>query len=306
MRNKLVCGLAGAVFSLAASGSAFAADMAVKAPPSPPPAPVYNWTGFYVGLNVGYGWADPSTDIAATETFLSGVGVFGGPGFPSTASFADSNKARLEGVVGGIQLGYNYQLSPRFVTGFETDIQFADQKGSGALTDLFSQAVCNNIKGTVCLGTLPLNGTAATVYEAKIKWFGTARGRLGVLFNDILFYGTGGLAFGGVSVSGITNVSTTLNAIVTPASTAFSASKTNVGFSVGAGMEGKLTSWLSPNWSWKVEYLYLDLGSVNVAAPFPPVLVTGFLPVTPFAGSLTTHTHFTDNIVRVGLNYQFH
>ena len=100
MRNKFTSSLAGAVFSFAASGLAVAADMPVKAPPPPAPAPVYNWTGFYVGLNVGYGWADPSTDIAATETFLSGVGVFGGPGFPSTASFADSNKARLEGVVG--------------------------------------------------------------------------------------------------------------------------------------------------------------------------------------------------------------
>jgi outer membrane immunogenic protein len=45
MHNKLISGLAGAAFSFAASGLAFAADMPVKAPPAPPPTPVYNWTG---------------------------------------------------------------------------------------------------------------------------------------------------------------------------------------------------------------------------------------------------------------------
>jgi outer membrane immunogenic protein len=56
MRNSLTSSLVGAAFSFAASGLAFAADMAVKAPPSPPPAPVYSWTGWYIGGNVGGGW----------------------------------------------------------------------------------------------------------------------------------------------------------------------------------------------------------------------------------------------------------
>ena len=290
---------------------ASAADLPRKAPTHlAPSALVYSWTGFYVGLNVGYGWADPSTDIAGTDAVITGVGVGGGSGFPSNGSFAASHKAHLDGVIGGVQLGYNYQLSSQFVAGFETDIQLADQKGSGAPNDPFSQPVCTVIAAVTqtCEGTAPLNGTATTVYEAKIRWFGTARGRLGVLFNDILFYGTGGLAYGGVSISAVTTVSGTFlpNFPVIPASTAFSNSKTNVGFSVGAGMEGKLTSWRLPNWSWKVEYLYLDLGSVDTAGPFPPAVLSNFFLASPsLSGSLTTHTHFTDNIVRVGLNYKF-
>ena len=54
MRKSLISVFAGAGFSLAASGLALAADIVVKAPP--PPAPVYGWTGFYVGGNIGYSW----------------------------------------------------------------------------------------------------------------------------------------------------------------------------------------------------------------------------------------------------------
>ena len=62
-------------------------------------------------------------------------------------------------------------------------------------------------------------------------------------------------------------------------------------------------------WTWKVEYLYVDLGSLDTAAPFPGVFVPGGNPLfpstSPFTGAITTHTRFTDNIVRVGLNYKF-
>jgi outer membrane immunogenic protein len=67
-------------------------------------------------------------------------------------------------------------------------------------------------------------------------------------------------------------------------------------------MEGRFSYWLTPNWTWKLEYLYLDLGSVDTA---PTPFAVG-MPGVVTAGTFTTHTHFTDNIVRVGLNYQFH
>src|SRR5262249_34862023 len=157
-------------------------------------------------------------------------------------------------------------------------------------------------------------------YEAKIEWFGTVRGRLGYLVNDqVLLYATGGLAYGRVELSGVTNVNgsvvdpfnppgSQVFPFVAPGTSAFSASRTNVGWTAGAGIEGRFAYWLPPNWTWKLEYLYLDLGSVDTVSPFPPAIPSN--PVgggaTPFAGPMTTHTHFTDNIVRVGLNYQFH
>jgi len=74
---------------------------------------------------------------------------------------------------------------------------------------------------------------------------------------------------------------------------------------VGGGVEGKLLPWLPANWTWKLEYLYLDLGSLNSSAPFGGTL-TAFVPaISPATGAVAIHTHFFDNIVRVGLNYKF-
>jgi opacity protein-like surface antigen len=87
-------------------------------------------------------------------------------------------------------------------------------------------------------------------------------------------------------------------------SAAFGASKTNVGFSVGGGIEGSV--WLPANWTWELEYLYLDLGSLNVVTSFTQPSIPNVPSTSPVTGTIATHAHFTDNIVRVGLNYKFH
>lgn len=275
--------------------------------PVPVAAPVYAWTGFYVGGNVGYGWGDARTDIAGNGTsFFTPSFVATEPVLPGTVvAFADSNTARLNGVIGGGQVGYNYQFSPKWVLGFEADIQGAGKQGSNAFLDTFSSRFCTSAVLFTCVGTSPLNGTATTGYDAKIDWFGTVRGRLGLLITDqVLFYGTGGLAYGRVELSGNTTVNGSVVGIPGPpfsGATAFSESKTKAGFAVGGGFEAKLWA----NWTWKIEYLYLDLGYLDTASPFPAAtpLAGGFS--SPFTGSITTRTHFTDNIVRVGLNYKF-
>jgi outer membrane immunogenic protein len=92
---------------------------------------------------------------------------------------------------------------------------------------------------------LPLNGVSATSDEAKLEWFGTVRGRVGYLLNDgLLLYGTGGLALGQISASDNVNVSAAINGFqYNP----LGQSKTNIGFAAGAGVEGRLGPWLSPN-----------------------------------------------------------
>jgi outer membrane immunogenic protein len=276
---------------------------------------VYTWTGFYVGGNVGGSWGNARTDIAGSATAFALPGVVP-PLFPSSIAFTDSNTARLNGFVGGGQFGYKFQFSPRWVLGLEADIQGSGERGSGTFVDPFSTQVCTAFTivdgGPIrCGRNSPVNGTAVTAYDAKIAWFGTVRGVLGMLItDDVLLYGTGGLAYGRVELSGNTSVTGSVTLppdappiSFTPGASVFSASKTNVGFAVGGGIEGKFSYLLPAGWTWKVEYLYVDLGSLDIVSPFPAARPTQF--ASPFAGPLTTHTHFSDNVVRVGLNYKF-
>ncbi|MBM3564345.1 MAG: porin family protein, partial [Alphaproteobacteria bacterium] len=150
---------------------------------------------------------------------------------------------------------------------------------------------------------------SALTTSKRLDYIGTVRGRLGWLFTPtLLAYGTGGLAYGGVSVS--TSIAQFNNdcaqfpgACISGAAFSSGAfSDTRVGWTVGGGLE-----WMFwPNWSAKVEYLYYDLGNVSYSAG---ALTT--LGNTIFAGSVVagvvsqTQTRFNGNIVRAGVNYHF-
>jgi outer membrane immunogenic protein len=111
MRNKLISSLAGAAFSFAASGLAFAADMAVKAPP-PAPAPVPTWTGFYGGIQFGGGWSDEAVNYSpndpASAKIFNGNSFFGG-----NQPLATSYRIPQSSLVGGFEAGYPRPLQRR-------------------------------------------------------------------------------------------------------------------------------------------------------------------------------------------------
>jgi outer membrane immunogenic protein len=110
------------------------------------------------------------------------------------------------------------------------------------------------------------------------------RGRLGVTVTPTwLLYATGGLAFGEIRTNAAFTIPT---AVVATSSRA-----TKAGWVLGAG-----TEWgFAPNWSVKLEYLYIDFGSTSAS----------FSSIAPFVGTFTASSRVTDNIVRVGLNYRF-
>ncbi len=289
MRNTGSIVLAIAVLGAA---PALAADMAVKAPL---PARSSGWTGWYVGLNAGWIGADDPANADAT--------ILSATTFPATATAlatALTNRlgSRPNGFIGGVQAGYNYQLSPMFVAGLEADIQGANVRGSA------NASRSADIVGAV----LPTTWNAATTVSHRLDYLGTARGRIGIAATPaLLLYGTGGLAFGGVSAS--TSTAITARSFGGPlfgvpdAVTAGSMSQTRYGWTAGAGGE-----WMfAPGWSAKLEYLHYDLGSatyatggynLDVGATFLPG--TGLLAV----GAATTQT-FKGDIVRAGVNYRF-
>src|SRR5262249_34357307 len=156
--------------------------------------PVYSWTGFYVGGNIGYSWGNAHTDLSGSFNSISFPGApvqFTNPSAP----FAVSSSQRLNGLIGGGQVGLNYQFAPQWVLGFEFDIQGSGERSSNTVLDPFSAPICVASGGAppVCGTFLTATGTATTSYDARIDWFGTARGRVGYLVTDqVLLYATGG------------------------------------------------------------------------------------------------------------------
>lgn len=258
-------------------------------------APVY-WTGFYAGGNVGYSWGRSSSTLGFSDN--TGTLTSAGPTFD------------LNGVIGGGQLGYNLRAGI-WVFGLETDIQSSAQKGStsascagGALTTP-TLAV---LSGTCTPGhvgdTRPFDVAAFPVTSSlsqSLAWFGTVRARIGpTITPTILVYATGGLAYGRVdstfTVSGVnvTGAQGTNTFFLTPASASLSDSSTKTGFTIGAGIEGVLFG----NVTGKIEYLYVDLGTVSGGVVTPIVTNSGAFLTSTFSSRIT------DNILRVGLNYR--
>jgi hypothetical protein len=141
------------------------------------------------------------------------------------------------------------------------------------------------------------------------------RARIGYVWGngEVLTYLTGGLAYGEVKINGTTTVSglageTTRGTFNFSLTDAFGHSQVNAGWVVGGGTEGVI--WGAHNWTWKIEGLYMDLGTLDTTG-----VTTGVSaacngpcvgPPLPQGGQVTTHSHFTDAIVRAGLNYQIH
>ncbi|UZF93135.1 outer membrane protein [Bosea sp. NBC_00550] len=155
------------------ASSAFAADLPPRAAPAPVIyAPIFTWTGFYVGLNAGVGWAD-SGDVIVTGPTPGSSGILGGGG--GDGAF-----------VGGGQIGYNWQ-SGSIVYGLETDIQYVGTNSNVSWGGYSWWAGRGGGDGS---------------------YFGTVRARLGYAVDRTLFYVTGGLAYGGLNTNPLTGDAT--------------------------------------------------------------------------------------------------
>jgi outer membrane immunogenic protein len=282
--RRLQCSLLAAVAAIGFTSVAAAADMPVKAPMA---VLAHSWTGFYVGGNVGYGWGDRTVTFTPNDFNAQVVtcgGVLGGTCAPPT-SF------NVNGALGGLQLGYNWQFKQNWLLGIETDFDWSRIQGTGT--------------SNFILGTGP---PAASNFQAtqNIKWFGTIRGRLGFMPTDnMLVYGTAGFAYGRVDENIVLNSQAGANAttgtfgytcVAGPNCFLGSSSRTATGWTAGAGFE--YAPW-NNNVSIKGEYLYVSLGgdAVNVVSQ------AGGNPTLSSFTAAFSRTNFS--VVRVGLNYKF-
>jgi outer membrane immunogenic protein len=173
--------------------------------------------------------------VPAPLGFYSWAGPYLGANVGYQWGTITNNPTRPSGIIGGVQAGYNWQTG-QFVFGGEIDLQWS------AADDVFAP------------------------WKFANPWFGTLRGRVGYAMNNILLFGTLGVALGGV------------RAELGP----LEESRTHFGWSAGVGMEVGLT----PNWSAKAEYLYVDLADRNY-------VLTG------------TANGLESSILRLGVNYRF-
>ena len=187
---------------VASAVPALAADLPVKARPMPAPVVVWNWDGFYIGLNGGYSWGRSRTSVGYFNT------ATGLPIVPPVGSITDATFNLNGGVFGG-QIGYNWQSS-NWVFGLEADAQWSGQRGSANFLCAAGGAVVPGaavLPGPCLPGStfLPPGTVGATLsIDQRLEWFGTLRGRLGVLVTpSVLLYGTGGLAFGSVKTDAL-------------------------------------------------------------------------------------------------------
>jgi outer membrane immunogenic protein len=277
------------VIAAMAGGTALAAD--VPAPvyrPLVATAPVFTWTGLYVGANGGYGWGRASSDLTETQVVTATVG-------PATATATTTNvgsdKAKLNGGFGGVQAGYNWQDNS-FLWGLEGDIQSTGQRGGVTICPAAAGAAA-------CTGVV---GTTLATANYSLQWFSTVRGRVGVTFDRVLFYATGGLAVGGIKTDitdGFVGLAPPAFPVATSSSTAARA-----GWVAGVGVEGAIGG----GWSVKAEYLHMDFGSVDRSASgtgASSFTIGSTLTTLNIALTASSHVRLTDDVVRAGLNYNF-
>ena len=286
MRGLLLSSAALAVMSAAA----VAADLPARGPAMAPApvyaAPIFTWTGFYVGLNAGAGFHRGSSN-APDYVFDAPAGsVAPGliAGINADLALAGRRGNDDTGFTGGAQIGYNWQFGA-MVLGIEADINYLD-KG-------------RNDRGYTILGIggtgldLTVNGN-----RGGSDWFGTLRGRVGYAFDRTMIYATGGLAYSDAGNNrGAAFVTDPGLGGATVATYTSRGSSSDWGWALGAGVEHAFTN----NWSAKLEYLYVDLDrggtqrytSIGAGAPFDNIV------------GVRRGDKDGMHIVRVGLNYKF-
>ena len=280
--HRLLITLIAGVSAVALMRTASAADLPLKAPIE---VPVYNWTGFYIGLNGGFGWGRNDADFTGDGQNNAGNDLISRV-FDGTRNFNQLTRSQdidSEGAFGGAQLGYNWQFAGAWVAGLEADIQASGLHGSF----------------TRIAPLIPLALSA----EQTLDWFGTARGRLGYLVNErVLLFGTAGLAYGQTKESSnffanandtFIGATTTLHCPAGSPCLGGQVSNTSAGWTAGAGVEWAATNRVTL----KFEYLHISLpDSTFVMSALPPA--TG-------NATVTANFHNQFDIVRAGLNWRF-
>jgi TonB-dependent siderophore receptor len=236
---------------------------------SPPPPPVFSWTGFYVGAQIGYAWGDNNGAIS----YATPGGLYGDPSLGHDG----------EGVIGGLHAGFNYQIN-NWVIGVE---------GTVDPTTLYRNILVLEPDGLADpTGDFNIGNTVNGSVHSTIQ--GSIRARAGYAFDRLLLYGTGGAAFGGFKSYYQLYGTDIYNTAAPPVTLPFfyasdTSSSTRVGWTAGGGVEYALNN----NWSVEAEYRYSDFGRITDVPSFAAGI------------TYTASRHLMQNQMQTGFSYKF-
>jgi len=248
-------------------------DASLRPSLSPNLAPWQNWSGFHVGANLGGAW-----DCAPVADFL-GLPMGPAADFGAGGVVTHTLGSNGAGVIGGAQIGYDFEWPFGLLTGVEADFQGLSFRDSAWLSAASLTGAAGAVKGT-----------------KRVDSLGAIRLRLGYQVTPgVLFYATGGYAYGraGFTASGA--------AMSFPLDFAAASFANYAGLRGGFAAGGGLEYAISPNLIGRVEYLRYDLGTASRLAPF---LTTDGSLQWPGLAQRAEAT-FSGNVVRAGLNYRF-
>jgi outer membrane immunogenic protein len=199
-----------------------------------PPPLSGSWTGFYVGGNLGISTGKNVTDSTVRNTFLGGLGG------PFSTIRTETFDLSPQGGLAGLQAGYNWQVSRRFVVGVEGDLQWTNANGQGCVLN------CSD----------PVLHSGGLVYAQALSSFGTLRGRAGWTSGPSFFYLTSGSVYGRFDTD-MTHTEPGIGHLA-------NVSEGKWGWTGGGGIESQIAG----NLTAKIEYLYLDLGNTGGQGTF--------------------------------------
>jgi len=288
MTKRWLTGAATAALAVAGAFAAQAADLPTR---KEAPAPVFvpppfTWTGFYIGVNAGGVW---STGKATTTLFANGLpfASIQNPSFLYGYWPNGGLKNDQAGFIGGGQAGYNYQWGA-WVFGVETDF---DGSSLSQSKTFIGPSFANPVVGPV-FGT---NDFLTASGKISLDWLGSTRGRIGFVAtpdNRLMFYGTGGVAYGGGSAH--LNVYDNANGWFWQSG---NQNESRVGWTVGGGVEYAWTN----NVIIGAEYLYYNLGSKTFYA-LPNVVASSVLGANVYS---STKINFEGSVARARISYKF-
>jgi len=234
--------------------SVSAADLAARPYTKAPPAPVavYNWTGCYIGGNVGGGWAKTE------QTRVTRLGV---------VAVADYGSSEGSDVIGGAQIGCDYQFAGNWVVGVQGMFDFGNIDSSHALTAFPAFTSVNTTKNI-----FTVTGRVGYLFAPQVLGYVKGGGAWARVHHDILLPGGVGLS-------------------------EFASGVDRQGWTVGGGVE-----WMfAPGWSVFAEYNYMDFGRKDIQFT-SAVTGGGFVAGSP---SEVVSTRLTTQQALVGVNYKF-